>query len=102
MQPASCSALNSGVESSAAAAAQEPGRARVTARLPDAPAEKLPVLMSAGSWVSASQSSGSVSTVGSGTNLLLLGFSTVGHFMQRGNFGEGPHVEICCCDKMEI
>lgn len=40
-----------------------------------------------------------------GTNLFLLLFvssSTVGHFMQRGNFGKGPHFEICCCDKMEI
>lgn len=27
---------------------------------------------------------------------------TVGHFMQWGNLGKGPHFEICCCDEMEI
>lgn len=33
---------------------------------------------------------------------LLLRFPAAGHFMQRGNFGEGPHVEVCRRDKMEI
>lgn len=28
--------------------------------------------------------------------------STAGHFMQRRNPGQGPHVEICCRDEMEI
>lgn len=29
-------------------------------------------------------------------------FLTAGHFMQRGDFGKGPHFEICRRDEMEI
>lgn len=38
------------------------------------------------------------------TNHLIICFFLfpAGHLMQRGNLGEGPHFEICCCYKMEI